>query len=78
MAYKNYGMYSEAGNNEVAAIVQTARTLKYDWPTVYDELISLSERFPKMFGEATDTMVRDIVYDDLGFTTTFVATATTV
>jgi hypothetical protein len=42
-----------------------------DWPQVYKELESLAKRFPNDFAEATDTMVREMVYDKLGFTSDF-------
>jgi hypothetical protein len=67
----DYAMYTEAGNAAVDAIVRTARILKLDWPQVYNELGSLAERFPKVFGEATDTAVRECVYDACGFKSAF-------
>ena len=48
-----------------------ARVLKLDWPQVYAELQTLANRFPKDFGEATDTAVREAVYFKLGFDTDF-------
>jgi hypothetical protein len=66
-----YAMFTEFGNDAVGAIVRTAKVLKLDWPKVHDELRSLAERFPKDFGEATDTAVREAVYDALGFTSDF-------
>jgi hypothetical protein len=38
-----------------------------NWNQVYDELESLSRRFPNDFSEATDTAVRECVYIALGF-----------
>lgn len=67
----DYAMFSEAGNDAVDAIVRTARILKLDWPQVYNELSSLAERFPEDFGEATDTAVRECVYDACGFNSPF-------
>ncbi len=67
----NYSMYTEFGNDAVEAIVRTAKVLKLDWPKVLAELRSLAERFPEDFGEATDTAVREVVYDALGFKTDF-------
>ena len=66
-----YGMYTDFGNDAVHAIVREARILKLSWPQVYAELQSLAKRFPEDFGEALDTMVREIVYDKLGFDTNF-------
>jgi hypothetical protein len=59
-----YGMYTDAGNQAVHAIVEHARENKLAWLEVYQELCRLGE--VKAFGEATDTMVREIVYDAIG------------
>jgi hypothetical protein len=59
-----YGMYTDAGNQAVHAIVEHALENKQSWLTVYQELCRLSE--VKAFGEAMDTMVREIVYDAIG------------
>ena len=67
----NYAMYTEFGDDAIDAIVRSAKVLKMDWPTVLGELRSLAERFPEDFGEATDTAVRECVYDALGFDTPF-------
>ena len=68
---KNYSMYTEFGNDAVAAIVREASILQYDWPTTLAALTSLAERFPGDFGEATDTAVRECVYHSLGFKSPF-------
>ena len=67
----NYSMYTEFGDDAVDAIVRSAKVLKLTWPQVLAELKSLAERFPNDFGEATDTAVRECVYDALGFDTPF-------
>ena len=59
-----YGMYTDAGNQAVHAIVEHARENKLTWLEVFQELCRLSE--VKAFVEATDTMVREIVYDAIG------------
>lgn len=66
---KYYGMFTEAGNEAVDALVTCAKMLEMTWPEVYSALEKLAER--ENFGEATDTMVREIVYDACGFTTEF-------
>ena len=66
-----YGMFTDFGNDAVEAIVRQARILEMDWPMVCAELRNLAFRFPEDFGEATDTMVREMVYDKLGFTSDF-------
>ena len=67
----NYSMYTGFGNDAVDAIVRSAKVLKMEWPQVLQELRSLAERFPDDFGEATDTAVRECVYNILGFDTPF-------
>ena len=67
----DYAMYTDAGNNAVDAIVCTAKNLQSDWPNVYNELCSLAARCPEEFGEATDTAVRECVYDACGFESAF-------
>ena len=66
-----YAMYTEFGDDAVEAIVRTAKVLNLDWPQVLAELQSLADRFPEDFGEATDTAVREVVYNKLGFDTPF-------
>ena len=66
-----YGMFTDFGNDAVHAIVRQALVLNLTWPQVYNELEELSRKFPKDFGEATDTEVRERVYDTLGFKTPF-------
>ena len=61
----NYGMFSDEGNNAVRLIVQNAKTYNLRWIDVYRELQDLSEL--EGYGEAMDTMVREIVYDVLAY-----------
>lgn len=67
----DYAMYTDFGNDAVDAIVRGARTLKLTWPQVLQELSDLAKRFPEDFEEATDTAVRECVYDALNFETDF-------
>jgi len=64
-AVKDYAMFTELGNAAVHAIVIAARANNLTWPQTYHALCKLSEE--KQFGEATDTAVRECVYDALGF-----------
>ena len=64
-----YGMYSDAGNEAVADIVAFAGRLNMDWVGVLGLLEQLAKK--DGFEEATDTMVREIVYDTMGFTSDF-------
>ena len=67
----SYGMFSEAGNLKVAAIVEVARNLDITWPEVMGMLRTLASSDYRLFGEATDTAVREAVYEALLLTTDF-------
>lgn len=67
----DYAMFTSFGNDAVDAIVRRARVLNLTWPQVLEELEELANKFPKVFGEATDTAVRECVYDALGFESSF-------
>ena len=64
-----FGMFTEAGNKEVAMIVKVAKDLDMTWPETYGLLCHLADN--SEFGEATDTAVREAVYDALQFDTEF-------
>jgi len=64
-----YGMFTDAGNQAVHAVVEYAQASDLTWLEVYQELCRLSE--VKVFAEATDTMVREIVYDAMKFESDF-------
>ena len=63
IAIQHYGMFTDAGNEAVHSIVEMARKHQLSWQTVYDmlEAISLEEAYE----EATDTAVREAVYETL-------------
>lgn len=61
----DYAMYTDFGNDAVDAIVRGARILNKTWPQVLQDLAALSER--PDFAEATDTEVREAVYNALRF-----------
>ena len=63
---KYYGMFSDEGNQKVQEIVQRGLLENRAWLEVYQDLVNLAESNRDRFGEATDTMVRDIVYEALG------------
>jgi hypothetical protein len=60
-----YGMFSEAGEAAVDAIVRRAKILNVSWAGVERDLYALSER--EDFAEAADTAVREAVYIALGY-----------
>ena len=78
MKTRNYDMFTEEGNLMVGRIVEAGRNLRMSdsdeqvWTWTQHELRKLSRgSFMKdgvehTFGEATDTAVREMVYDALG------------
>ncbi len=66
-----YGMFSESGNLAVTGIVMYHQAIKSPWSVVYQNLCDLAKSDPERYGEATDTMVRDMVYDACQFTSDF-------
>ena len=70
MLFKPYfGMFTYFVNEEVAVIVEHAKAKRLSWPETYELLGKLSQ-VPNL-GEATDTMVREMVYDACGFNSDF-------
>ena len=61
-----YGMFSDEGNEAVAQIVQRGLLENRAWLEVYQDLVKLAESDRDRFGEALDTVVRDMVYEALG------------
>ena len=66
VAVKDFGMFSDAGNAGVEALVKFARIANLTWPETYDALRKLADSNPDVYGEAMDTAVREIVYDAIG------------
>jgi len=66
-----YAMYTRNGDKMVAEIVKVAEAQRWNWPETYQALKNLARAFPDVAGEATDTAVREVVYDKLGFTSPF-------
>ena len=69
IAVRDFGMFTDAGNNEIAVIVEHAKNKHLTWPETYRLLDQLST-CPD-YGEAMDTEVREIVYSRLNFNTAF-------
>lgn len=61
----SYGMFSESGDILIEGIVLEAKKYNHSWNVVLDRLITLAKN--KKYGEATDTMVREIVFDTIGY-----------
>ena len=66
MTQKYFGMFSDEGNEAVQQIVERGLRENLPWLEVYQDLVRLADSDRDRFGEATDTMVRDIVYEALG------------
>ena len=66
-----YGMFTDEGNAKVAAIVEFAKTNGAEWENVLPMLRNLADSYPRLYGEAMDTIVREAVYDACNFTTDF-------
>ena len=56
-----YGMFTDAGNKEVATIVEHAKANQLTWAQTYKLLSQLA--MVSDYAEAMDTMVREMVYD---------------
>ena len=67
-----YGMFTDAGNAAVNSIVQGAISNDLAWLEVYQCLVNLAEN--PDFEEATDTMVRELVFDAVSCTGDFYIT----
>ena len=65
----DFGMFTERGNRVVHGITVAALELGWTWPEVYDILCDIATI--QGLEEATDTMVRELVYDRCRFTTDF-------
>jgi hypothetical protein len=57
-----YGMFSDQGDAAVHGIVLMSKVSGASWLSIWQALVNLKESDPDGFGEATDTMVREIVY----------------
>jgi hypothetical protein len=68
---QSFGMFSVEGNNAVATIVAYHKAHKSPWTLVYQNLRDLADSNQEKFGEAMDTVVREMVYDAVGCTGDF-------
>ena len=62
----NYGMFTSEGNIAVSGIVAYAKMHNLSWATVYQNLKDLAKFDYDKYGEAMDTVVREMVYDAIG------------
>ena len=66
-----FAMFTPEGNAAVAKLVEMAKAKGWDWPRTMSELYVLADSDAQLYGEATDTAVREAVYDACGFETNF-------
>lgn len=66
---KEYSMFTDAGDAAIDDIVQLVKRQGLSWAVTYNMLMALSE--DERFSEATDTAVRECVYDACGFESSF-------
>lgn len=66
MKVQSFAMFSEAGNIAVGEIVEKSKAENLTWLETYQLLVDLAEFDYEKFGEATDTAVREMVYDAIG------------
>ena len=64
-------MFTTEGNQKVAAIVEFAKTNGAEWENVLPMLGNLAASDRAKYGEALDTVVREMVYDACSFTSDF-------
>jgi hypothetical protein len=69
IAVRDFGMFTDAGNKEIAVIVEHAKANSLTWPETYRLLNQIATC--SGYGEAMDTEVREIVYSRLNFNTAF-------
>ena len=63
IATQDYGMYTDAGNEAVHSIVEMAGRHHLSWPTLVGMLSALA--LEEAYDEATDTAVKEAVYETL-------------
>jgi hypothetical protein len=71
MNIPEYSMFSDKGNLAIHGIVLQARKDRLTWTEVRAALDRLARQLPDVYGEATDTAVRECVYDALKFNDSF-------
>lgn len=62
---QDFGMFTDRGNAAVAFIVSYHRQYKSNWELVEQNLRDLAWYDGEAFGEATDTAVKECVYQAL-------------
>ena len=63
---QSFGMFTPKGDELVAKIVDRARRNRFTWAMTLGALEQLARNHPDVAAEATDTEVREIVYNATG------------
>ena len=63
---QSFAMYTPAGDKLVAKIVDRAQRNRWTWAMTHAALVQLSRNHPDVASEATDTEVREMVYNAIG------------
>jgi hypothetical protein len=66
----DFGMFSETGDLVVGALIDNARTYGWDWTRTLVEIYALARSRPEI-REISDTSVREVIYDILGYDADF-------
>ena len=66
-----FAMFTNEGNEAVSKLVEIAIAKNWDWPRTQSELYVLANSDAQLYGEATDTAVREAVYVACQFDTNF-------
>lgn len=63
---QSFAMFTPRGDEMVAKIVDRARRNHWTWFVTNGALVQLARNHPDVAGEATDTEVREMVYNAIG------------
>lgn len=63
---QSFAMFTPKGDEMVAKIVDRARRNHWTWFVTHGALEQLARNHPDVAGEATDTEVREMVYNAIG------------
>ena len=70
MFKSKYGMYSPEGDTAVFVLLGVAKKFNMNWPEVLKLIEAIAKTRPAV-AEITDTAVREVIYERLGFKTDF-------
>ena len=70
MYKSDFGMFSQEGDLAVGNLIDNARTYNWTWSMCLRQIDAISRNCPNI-AEISDTAVREVIYDILGFETDF-------